>query len=588
MGLRYSAIKYLNVRYLKAALGIALSLWALTAPALAFEPTADCVIDSFNSQIELIADSSAEVTETLGVNCGVLPNKHGIFRILSTKAPNRAAGVHPYTPIKLRSITNLDGQPYLYERIVSYTDNTITWKIGDPDKTISGTVSYVIKYRIDNVVIPSDNGNALYLNLNGNFWELPTNNFTATVTLPDGVTQANTNLKLYSGEFGDTTNSLAHVAWDKGGQSFAVTAGEIPTNTGITVWAEFPGNIVMLYQPSWWFTYGHFLYWLLMLGLLLFGWRIWRKYGQDPQFRGPIVVEYDPPKGLLPMEAGLLSTYGSLNPLFVSATIVDLAVRGYLKIEEIKKEGWLAGKDWKLTLLKTDVSDLRSFENQLLNDLFEDNLTVGTETTLAEQKNSFYLKLPGIKRQAYEPIKSFFDNRGAIWQVIFLIFGSVMLIASVPLAIIFYSFSLGTALGISGIVWIIFGILMSKRTKLGSETLYQLRGFKLYMQKAETYRMRFYEQESIFEKYLPYAIIFGLTGVWAKAFAKIYEEKHQSAYIPFWYISTSGGQFSADSFASNLNALSANMASTLASNPSSSGSGGVSGGGAGGGGGGSW
>lgn len=576
------------MRYLNISLGIALSWWALTAPAVAFEPTTDCVIDSFNSQVDLKADSSAEITETLQVNCGALPNKHGIFRILSTKVANRAVGVHPYTPITLHSITNSEGVPYQYERIIDRIHNTVTWKIGDPNVIISGINDYVIKYRIDNVVIPSDNGNALYLNLNGNFWELPTNNFIATVNLPDGILQNNTDLKLYSGEFGQTVNQLAHAAWDKGGRSFTVTAGEIPTITGITVWAEFPANIVALYQPSWWFVYGRYLYWLPMLGLILLGWWAWKKYGQDPRFRGPIVVEYDPPKGLLPLEAGLLSVYGNLNPVFISATIVDLAVRGYLRIEEIKKDGWLKQPDWKLTLLKNSGPELKSFEGQLLRDLFSDQLSVGAETNLADQRNHFYLKLPGIKRSAYEEVKSFFDTRGAVWQVLFWVLGVAMVMLGAPLAVILSSPSLGIALAIAGIAWIVFGALMSKRTQLGSDTLYQLRGFKLYMQKAETYRMRFYEQEGIFERYLPYAIIFGLTSVWAKAFAQISEEKRQSAYIPLWYVSTSGGQFSIDSFASHLSALSSGMAATLASSPQSSGSGGVSGGGAGGGGGGSW
>ncbi|MBN2585517.1 DUF2207 domain-containing protein [Patescibacteria group bacterium] len=570
-------------------LGLVLGAW-LARPVLAFEPVNDCVIENFDSQIELKADSSAEITETLGVNCGVLQNKHGIFRILPNKAPDRAAGARPYTPIKLRSITDLNGTPYHYERSVNYPDNIITWKIGDPDRTISGINGYVIKYRISNVVIPSDNGNALYLNLNGSFWELPTNNFSATVKLPDGITQEDTNLKLYSGGFGELTNSLAIASWAQDGKSFTVTATEIPTRTGITIWAEFPTGLVSLYQPSWWFLYGRYLYWLAMLALIWFGWRTWKQYGQDPRFRGSIVVEYDPPKDLSPMEAGLLNAYGNLNPLFISATIIDLAVRGYLKIEEVKKEGWLGGKDWKLILLKADVSELKAFESKLLTDLFGDNLTIGTEKSLADQKNSFYLKLPGIRKLAYENIKSFFDSRGLVWQILFLVLGVLMFVSSVPLAIIFSSFSFGTTLGVSGIVWLIFGFLMSKRTQLGSETLYQLRGFQLYMRRAETYRMRFYEKENIFERYLPYAIVFGLTGIWAKAFAKMYQEKHSTIYVPAWYVVTAGSHFSIDNFASHLNSLSANMASTLASSPHSSGSGGggFSGGGAGGGGGGSW
>ena len=60
------------------------------------------------------------------------------------------------------------------------------------------------------------------------------------------------------------------------------------------------------------------------------------------------------------------------NTLDVTATIVDLAVRGYLTIEEIPKEGWFGKPDW--TLHRTDKADddLLTYERTLLTGLFKD------------------------------------------------------------------------------------------------------------------------------------------------------------------------------------------------------------------------
>ena len=57
------------------------------------------------------------------------------------------------------------------------------------------------------------------------------------------------------------------------------------------------------------------------------------------------------------------------NPLDVTATIVDLAVRGYLRIDEIAKQGWFGKPDWTLVKLKDD-DKLKRYEALLFNSLF--------------------------------------------------------------------------------------------------------------------------------------------------------------------------------------------------------------------------
>jgi uncharacterized membrane protein len=131
---------------------------------------------------------------------------------------------------------------------------------------------------------------------------------------------------------------------------------------------------------------------------------------------------------------------------------------------------------------------------------------------------------------------------------------------------------------------------MSRRTEKGAMLEHRIKGFKLYMDTAEKYRQQFNEKENIFEKFLPYAIMFGMTKKWIKTMERVYGEKYFATYHPVWFYGAGISNFNVDSLTSSIESLSSGMASTMASSPSSSGSGGggFSGGGGGGGGGGGW
>ena len=80
-------------------------------------------------------------------------------------------------------------------------------------------------------------------------------------------------------------------------------------------------------------------------------------YGKDggPEVSAPLreaetPVEFEPPEGLRPGELGTLIDFEA-GTLDVTATIIDLAVRGYLKIEEVEKEWYQFKHDWMLTKL---------------------------------------------------------------------------------------------------------------------------------------------------------------------------------------------------------------------------------------------
>ncbi len=71
--------------------------------------------------------------------------------------------------------------------------------------------------------------------------------------------------------------------------------------------------------------------------VFLFMFWLWSTRGRDPRV-GPVAVQYAPPEGMSPAEAGtLVDEIAAMRD--ITATIVDLAVRGYIVIEEKEKSG---------------------------------------------------------------------------------------------------------------------------------------------------------------------------------------------------------------------------------------------------------
>jgi uncharacterized membrane protein len=140
---------------------------------------------------------------------------------------------------------------------------------------------------------------------------------------------------------------------------------------------------------------------------------------------------------------------------------------------------------------------------------------------------------------------------------------------------------------IAGVALALMARWMPARTAKGTAMLRRIRGFRQVIATAETHMSRWAEEENVFTRYLPYAIVFGLTKKWAKAFEDLGIQPDTSS----WYAGSRA--FTAVAFADSIDGFAVTTGGTLASTPAASGSsgfggGGFSGGGGGGGGGGSW
>ncbi len=561
-------------------------------------------IKNFVSDISLEESGMVIVVETIDVDFGNL-QKHGIFRDIPFVYHSDDNSLF-YTNVEVVSVVaNGSNVPYL----VQTQGEKVRIRVGDPERTVSGIHSYTIHYQVKGVVRGFSDFDELYWNVTGNDWEVPLEKVSATVSLPaSALIQA----ACYQGTKGSSETCAA----DKLDQKIASfeTSRRLSIGEGMSVAVGFSKGLVpllvgekpvsifdRLFAP---FNLGIFfltftsglggVFWLWLRKGRDFWWR--SRFLADPTAKHEvkpvgahetIVVEYESPDKLRPAEIGALLDERA-DTLDVTATLVDLANRGYLTVTEEKKK-WLFGStDYVLSQKKTDRVGLLNYEKELLDRLFE----TGDLVSLSSLKQKFYKDLSQVKNELYQDMvdKRFFvENPSSVRTKYSLVSIGVLVLGAVAIWIGFSSIQPalvagGSALDLVGIVFVLIAQFMPARTAAGRQMYVRSRGYRMFVERAEKYRQQFFEKKNLFNEILPYAIVFGLTEKFAKAFAKMGLEPEQ----PSWY--TGSAPFNAVVFGSSMASFSKSFSSAIASTPSSSGSGGggFSGGGFGGGGGGSW
>jgi uncharacterized membrane protein len=574
--------------------GIFLSVFFLALfmqPVLAREEITDWYIKDFKTEITVNKDSSLDITETILADCGLLPEKHGIFRVLPRQF--KTTDKTFITPVEIVGVYDELGNPRMFSE--TKEKETISLKIGDPEVTVAGENTYVIKYKVKNAII-FDNGDfaELYWNLTGNFWELEIDNFNAKIIFPTEITKDNAEVYYYTGYSGSQATDGAEYKWSAPNILEFQSLQMLNDYEGITASVTFPKNIitpyVLTFQDKTGYTpemalIGLILLIILPLISLIISYRLWSKHGRDPRLDKTIVPEFEIPEKLSPMDMGGIMKSGGFRTRFITAGIVNLGVKGYLTIEEKEKKiPFLSVNDCLFTRSDKKVGDdLCATEIILLEKLFDGQKDV----LISELKNSFHKHMPKITTSLSDDLdkRGYVFKKGLNLQTTMMVAGGAFFIFAYY--VVAFLWPLSVILMVTGLPLIVFGILMPKRTSAGAELNWRIEGFRLYMNTAEKYRSRFQEKENIMEKLLPYAILFKITGEWLRKMKDIYGEKYFTNYHSTFFISTMAIS-SFDSFASSLDSITSSIASNVSSSSSGSSGGGSSGGGGGGGGGGGW
>ena len=376
-----------------------------------------------------------------------------------------------------------------------------------------------------------------------------------------------------------------------GSQVHFETTNPLPMRGGLTVDIYIPKDL--LRQPSsltraMWFIRGNSGI-LLPLWAFLVMFVMWYAIGRDPDPGVSVAPVYEPPKGMTPAEAGTLID-DVTHPRDITSTLVDLAVKGYLKIHETPDKGIIFHhKDYEFEQLKQTDPSLAAHEIVMFNNVFMD----GERTTLSSLKNRFYTAIPVIKQDIKSELKNknmYLVDPDSAHAYTFV--GVLVIAAPFALAQWFGMVNLldsPTTLVIGGIlaaiiVWL-FGREMSAKTVLGGRTRVQILGFQEFMNRVDADRLKRMPPDT-FEKYLPYAMALGVEHQWARAFQGIIQNP-PSWYEPYGGYGPGMPMFNPIFFTNSMGSLASTAGDVFVSAPraSSTGSGFGSGGGFGGGGG---
>ncbi|MFA5714741.1 MAG: DUF2207 domain-containing protein [Candidatus Paceibacterota bacterium] len=543
-------------KYIKVLFLIMFALF-ISFPALAEE------ISNYEVDITINTDSTINVQEKIFYNFGE-NQKHGIYRDIPFKYSDRG-GIFT---VEISNVSVVDENGNSYKFSTSKVNNDFKIKIGDADLFVSGQKTYVINYKVRKEINYFTDYDELYWNAIGGNNLVDINKSSVKIHVPENN---NTKYACYYGELGSKIDCPVI----KEGNTLSIEHNQVlPPGNYLTIVVGLPKGI--LYQPSTLEVIrdkaldNAVLFVPVLVFIFLF--IKWYREGRDPKGRGVIIPQYGPVKNLSPLESATLinERYDVRN---ISAEMIYLAIKGYLKIEKVEDK-----KDYLLIKTKEADESLEEFQKTLLSDIFKKN-----ETVLLSKIEDAHLE--SMVQESITGKGYFLVNPKKV-QAPYIIIGSILLFLSIIIGSVFGV--IGTlSIIFTGIMIIIFGIIMPKKTLNGVYAKEYLLGLKKYIALAEIRRIQFHNapEKNIehFEALLPFAMIFGLEKKWAEQFKSL-------TYSPTWYSDKNFNIFVPVAFADNLESFSSvGVASmTVASSGGSGFSGGGGGGGFGGGGSGSW
>jgi hypothetical protein len=261
----------------------------------------------------------------------------------------------------------------------------------------------MLRYRILNALRFFEDHDELYWNVTGDEWDVPIESVSAHIELPAAT--AGIRAIAYNGVFGSRAQD-ARVQIN-GNKIEIQTNHPLGFHEGLTAVVGWDKGFV--HEPGagarlLFFLRSNWPLFLPIVAFFIMFWLWWTR-GRDPE-QDAITVQYEPPDKLTPGECGaLVENEASMRD--ITATLVDLAVKGYLTIEQ-KDESHLLGlshsKEYIFHLRQpaTQWGPARPHEREMLSAIFEDG--ANTDVKMSDLQNHFYTHLPAIRDRIFDAL----------------------------------------------------------------------------------------------------------------------------------------------------------------------------------------
>ncbi len=557
----------------------------------------DFTFTNFEVDYYLTKDTSnrsvLRTVERLSAEFPQSDQNHGIERAIPTKYDGHS------TNLKIVSVTDEQGKTLPYTTYQSNNNEVV--RIGDAERFVHGAKTYVLTYVQRDVTKSVGGVDEFYWDTNGTEWTQPFASVAARLHVSRALEEAllNGQTACYLGEQGAT--GACRVARTDGVLSAKVT--DLQPGENMTLAVGFKAGTFAPYEPTVWERILHV--WLVSLiptsiaGVAAMVWLTLRYYrwSNRKQDIGTVPTEYIPPKGVSVLVA---EQVGEGTRAGMTAQIIDLAVRHYLKVYQVKEKSTFRNAEYELELTKS-IDLLSDEERTFVQTLFgENNTQVGSRFEMKKLQNDYKLagKFTKNRTNLQEKIRNDygFRRQNAVQVNWFMRTGHIILVLGL--------LTLSPAVIIAAITAYVSGKTLHPLTDKGLDLRRYLQGLKRYIGVAEEARLAMLQSPEgaekagdvrvdnpkqlvkLYERVLPYAVLFGQEKEWNKHLGQYYE---QAQLDPSWY--SGQAAFNAVVFSSAMNDFSTTTNSYAAATSSTGGGstgGGASGGGGGGGGGGGW
>ncbi|KKQ51583.1 hypothetical protein A2865_01540 [Candidatus Woesebacteria bacterium RIFCSPHIGHO2_01_FULL_39_17] len=536
------------------AILLCLTIVFLIRPSQSVFAQVDYEITDFSNKITLQEDTSLLVEETIIVDFHV--SRHGIYRIIPVTYSYKGKTIR--ADFKLVKITDESGSPYKYDK--SRIGQSVQLKIGDPDITISGEHTYVLTYKVNDVVQRYDTHDEIYWNVTGHEWDTDIITSSVRVNSPFAKIEK---VDCFAGSFGSTqrecNSSFSEKEADFSSSTILGDGRDFTIVVALNKESDlvFPGKAENLLD----FMFDNWGYLVSIIPFAVVSY-FWFKKGRDKKYasdnvyyepdvkkiidrpvfaREYLPMVYAPIQGYSPSEIGTVVDE-KVDIHDIVAEITELARLGFLKIEKIEKKK-LIGKvdDFAFIKLEKDTKGLAEYQTYLLEKLFDEDTTAssikeiekvyrGDEKKLKENlklasedkyvllsslKNNFYKHLDEFKKKLYESleIERVFDGKPdkvkQKWVGIFIILEMTSVIILFNFVSITANFFPLIFFGLLSIPSVIFAISMPRRTAKGYSLFRQIKGLTFYLGKGK-WREEIAEKHLFFGEMLPLAIALGI------------------------------------------------------------------------------
>jgi uncharacterized membrane protein YgcG len=540
---------------------------------------ADERITDFSSEVRVAQTGALTVTETISVTSEGYRIRHGIFRDFPTTYTKDGRRIRVGFDVLQVSVDGHD-EPYS----VAAIQGGQRVKIGDPNVNLDpGPHRFTLVYATDRQVGFFADHDELYWNATGNFWHFPIDHAEAVITLPAGahITQS----AAFTGPAGSTADNAQAERISDSTIKFTTTA-PLGEQEGLTVSASFAKGAVL--PPSREELRREFLRDNAasivaaagVLMMLIYFAAIWIEFGRRPP-HGLVVALFAPPRKFSPAAVRFVRRMAYDRKCY-AASLVDMAVKGYLKIQEA---------DGAYALTRTGKSQsecgLSGGETSIGSRLFFDGdsieLKQGNHVAVAASISALKFSLNNEYERAYFVTNSHWFAGGMAMLVLTALASAVLtddpqaggalaVLATAVIVVAFLAHQAWMAFagaitgpgsrvisGVRGFVftaafvpfaggWLrgmmsvkdavplpviltlsvgalavyAFYHLLKHPTLLGAKICDEIEGFRLYLVTAEKDRLEALNPPNVtpdvFEKFLPYAIALDCENQWSKKF----------------------------------------------------------------------